>query len=112
MRGQWPPADRYALNSLDAHAMSESFDPMTMLLALGVIVVIGGFFAYVGYRFWSYGKQLATTLDTRSQRQRERLEYEEKHGAPPVWKRALARLVQALFITVMLGLVWYRLKGL
>ena len=91
--------------------MNQTFDLQTILLAVGVIAVFGLFFGYVVYRFVSYGRRMSTMLDTRAERHRARVAYEEKHGMPPAWKQAGRRLIQILLVLAALGLAWFRLKS-
>ncbi len=91
--------------------MTATLDLSAILIALAVVVVVGGFFAYVAYRFWSFGGQMSIFLDGRAERQRQRLAYEEKHGQPPAWKQALRRIVQILLVLAALGLAWLKFSG-
>ena len=91
--------------------MSGTIGPSTILLAVAVVAAVGAFFAYVAYRFWSYGRHMSAFLDRRAQRRREQADYEARHGTPPAWKQATRRLIQLLLIAAAFGLAWFRLRG-
>ena len=90
--------------------MSSGPDFYTIALAIGVIVLIGTFFCLVGSGIVMRVRQLARWHDGTAERQRAAIEHERKHGATPLWLKAIRVALVAAFVGIVGLRLWMRMS--
>ena len=85
-------------------------DIKLIALAVGVIALFAWFFWHVAATYVGTARRFANWLDTGAERQRARIEHENRFGKPPLWLRA-ARAVMIVIIFAGAGaLVFWKLR--
>ena len=92
--------------------MGGGIDLWTLVLVIGVIVLFGWFFWHTATAMVSYARQITHYLDTRSERLRQKLEYEQMHGPLPLWYRVIQKGLILLIVVGAATLVWMKFRGL
>ena len=80
-------------------------------LAIAVVSIFAWYFWHTAVSMLRRAKAITDYLDTRSERLRQRLEYEAIHGRPPLWYRLAQKVVIVTVIAGAAALVWTKFRG-
>jgi hypothetical protein len=82
-----------------------------IVLAIAVVCLFGWYFWHTVATAINYARTVTDYLDTRSERLRNRLEFEARHGRPPFWYRLMQKLTIVIVIAGVAALVWTKFRG-
>ncbi|MDB5525994.1 MAG: hypothetical protein JWM58_3757 [Rhizobium sp.] len=91
--------------------MADGSDIGWIALGIAVVAMFAWYFWHTAVSMLRYGKSVSDYLDTRSERLRQKLEYEAIHGRPPLWYRLVQRLMILIVIAGAAALVWTKFRS-